>query len=66
MSSTKHPKQEVPTDADLKHNPGIGTSAGTAKGGDELDGDNTFEGDVGNDTTSSGAIDPRQTGRTNE
>ena len=31
---TKHPKSRVPSDRDLKQNPGIGTSKGTIKGGD--------------------------------
>ena len=68
MTSNKHPKTTTPSDVDLKRNPGIGTSKGTIKLGDqdELDGDNTFEGDVENDTTAGGGINPRQTGRTNK
>ena len=67
MTGTKHPKTTTPSDADLKRNPGIGTSKGTIKQGEiELDGDNTFEGDVENDTTAGGGINPRQTGRTNK
>jgi hypothetical protein len=68
MSGNLHPKTRTPSDKDLKRNPGIGAS----KGGeildeDEgLDGDNTFEGDVENDTTAQGGVNPRQTGRTNE
>jgi len=55
----------------LRQNPGIGASKGTIKGGDildeePLDGDNTFEGDVENDVTPQGGIDPNQTGRTNK
>ncbi|WP_207792069.1 hypothetical protein [Siccirubricoccus phaeus] len=49
---------------DLKRNPGIGSS----KGGDReelLTGDNTEEGDVMNDTTREGGVDPAQQGRTN-
>lgn len=66
MSTSKHPKTKTPSDADLKRNPGIGTSKGTSKRGDELDGENTFEGDVENDTTPNGAVDPRQERRTNK
>ena len=72
MSSNVHPKTRQPSDKDLKQNPGIGASKGTIKGGDllddneELDGDNTFEGDVENDTTPQGGVNPRQTGRTND
>jgi len=70
--TNQHPKTRRPTDKDLKENPGIGTSKGTIKGGeilDEnegLDGDNTFEGDVENDVTPQGAVNPNQTGRTNK
>jgi hypothetical protein len=65
MSTNKHPKTQRPSDADLRGNPGIGSSKGTAAEGDLLDGATTFEGDVMNDTTPSGGVDPRQTGRTN-
>jgi hypothetical protein len=66
MSSAKHPKTHTPSDADLEHNPGIGTSKGTA-GEEDLDrGANTVEGDVMNDVTPSGGIDPDQRGRTNK
>ncbi|MCR4264659.1 hypothetical protein [Nitratireductor sp. ZSWI3] len=66
MASTKHSKFKTPTDKDLKRNPGIGTSPGTSKGGDLLDGENTFEGDVRNDTTSAGGVRRGETGRTNK
>lgn len=54
-------------DADLAHDPGIGSSAGTT-GFDPLDdkGTNTFEGDVLSDVTGTGGVDPNQRGRTNE
>ncbi|PSJ55570.1 hypothetical protein [Kumtagia ephedrae] len=70
--SNQHPKTHRPTDKDLRENPGIGTSRGTIKGGEildddeSLDGDNTFEGDVENDVTRQGGVDPNQTGRTNK
>lgn len=62
----KHPKTKKPTDKDLKENPGIGSSPGTGRYGDRLDGDNTFEGDVENDTTPQGGVDPDRRGRTNK
>ena len=65
MSSGKHPKTHRPTDADLRRNPGIGSSKGTEREGDVLDGDTTFEGDVMNDVTPEGGVDPDRTGRTN-
>ncbi len=70
--SSQHPKTRMPTDKDLRENPGIGTSKGTIKGGEildddeSLDGDNTFEGDVESDVTPQGGVDPDQTGRTNK
>jgi hypothetical protein len=66
--STKHPKTERPTDADLKGNPGIGTSKGmTLSGGDpeDLEADSTFEGDVENETTREGGVDPNHRPRKN-
>jgi hypothetical protein len=66
VSTSKHPKTHTPSDADLKGNPGIGTSPGTEDEGDDLDGDNTFEGDVMNDVTPQGGVDPDQRGRTNK
>jgi hypothetical protein len=72
MTSNTHAKRPTPSDRDLERNPGIGASKGTIKGGDildedaELDGDNTFRGDVENDTTAQGGLDPRQTARTNK
>ncbi|TGQ37329.1 MULTISPECIES: hypothetical protein [unclassified Mesorhizobium] len=68
MSGTRHPKSKRPSDADLRNNPGIGTSKGTIKEGDdvELEGDSTIEGDVENDTTAAGGINPRQKMRTNK
>jgi hypothetical protein len=67
-----HPKTTTPSDKDLKENPGIGTSKGMSKAGDlldedaMLDGDNTFQGDVENDTNAQGGVDPDQMGRTNK
>lgn len=64
MSTSKQPKPSRPSDADLKGNPGIGSSKGADRD-ETLEGENTFPGDVLNDTTPSGGVDPRQTGRTN-
>ena len=62
----KHPKTETPTDADLKGNPGIGQSKGlTGTDPAEIEGDSTVEGDVENETTREGGIDPDHRGRGN-
>ena len=65
--TSKHPKTETPTDADLKGNPGIGTSKGMS-GADpeELEADSTFEGDVENETTPEGGVDPNHRARKNK
>ena len=68
MTSAAHFKTSKPTDKDLKDDPGIGRSRGIVD--PELDvalqADNTVEGDVANDTTPAGGIDPNQRGRTNK
>ena len=55
---------------DLERNPGIGTSKGvhSATGVDpeDLEADNTVEGDVMNDVDQTGGVNPNQTGRTNK
>ena len=67
MSKNQHLKSKKPSDADLGNDPGIGTSKGTIKEGDELEhGENTVEGDVENDTTAEGGINPHQKVRTNK
>ena len=75
MSASKHPPSghtpiTLPTD-DLECNPGVGASRGATMSGagdlgaDELeDGENTFEGDVENDVTPEGGVDPNQRART--
>ena len=56
----------MPTDADLKGNPGIGTSKGMSGADPEdLEADSTFEGDVENETKLDGGIDPDHRGRKN-
>jgi hypothetical protein len=59
----KHDKTRKPNDADLRGNPLIGGSKGATMAGikpedfDELQGENTIEGDVENATTAQGGID---------
>jgi len=76
MTAKKHPRSghtpsTLPAD-DLDCNPGIGASRGATRSGqgdldpEELeDGETTYEGDVGNDVTPQGGIDPSQKRRTN-
>lgn len=72
MSGNQHVKTPAPSDKDLREDPGIGASRGAIRAGDiaaddELeDGENTFAGDVENDLTPQGGVDPNQTGRTNK
>lgn len=64
--SSKHLKTDVPSDADLKGNPGIGQSKGmTGRDPDDLAADSTFEGDVDNETTPEGGVDPDHRPRKN-
>jgi hypothetical protein len=70
MSANKHFRRrpsDLPRD-DLVDNPGIGQSKGAVAGKadpDLIKGESTVEGDVENDTTPQGGVDPRQIGRTN-
>lgn len=66
--SNAHPKTDTPSDKDLRENPGIGGSKGTIKAGDDVieDGENTFEGDTGNDADYSHGVNPNHMGRTNK
>ena len=69
MSRSKQPKSRVPTDADLKSNPGIGASKGTTMSGEDPESilaDSTVEGDIENETTREGGVDPDHVGRTNK
>jgi hypothetical protein len=72
VSGNKHPKLKPGTElpgSDLKVNPGIGASKGAFATGEDprqLEGGNTVEGDVGNDTNPQGGIDPGKLGRTNK
>jgi hypothetical protein len=72
MSTSKHPSpgQAIPPRDDLETDPGIGASRGTAIAGEDPhilrdDGENTEEGDVGNDTEATGAPTPISRHRTN-
>lgn len=67
MTSSQHPKVRTPNDKDLKINPGIGQSKGLSRftGDDDIAGGSTEEGDVANETTREGGIDPNHLGRTN-
>jgi hypothetical protein len=59
----RHPKSDHPTDADLNGNPLIGGTKGTHMAGvspdelDDLEGENTIEGDVENDVNRQGGVD---------
>jgi hypothetical protein len=69
--STRHQKSRSggPFTGDLERNPGIGQSRGafaTAADLQELEGENTVEGDVENDANAQGGIDEHQRARTNE
>lgn len=66
--TNQHPKTTHPSDADLKRNPEIGQSRGLDRftGVDDVQSENTVEGDVANDTNRSGGVDPDQRGRANK
>ncbi|WP_102957885.1 hypothetical protein [Mangrovicella endophytica] len=60
---SKHPKTSTPNDKDLIQNPGIGASKGATMAGAtpediaDVQGENTIEGDLANDTNPQGGID---------
>ena len=60
MTGRKHDKGDSPFTDDLERNPGIGTSKG---GRDDIEGDNTIEGDRDNDTNPAGGIGKQGHGR---
>ena len=70
MSTSKHPlsghgAEPLPND-DLERNPGIGQSRGLSGGKlEEIEGDNTVEGDTANDVSPTGEVSPRHRGHTN-
>lgn len=70
---SKHPPANSPgtirPPSDLDRNPGIGQSKGTTAAGrdpDEIQGENTVEGDVQNDVDVTGAVNGNLQGRTNK
>lgn len=68
MTNSKHDKGKSPFQSDLDRNPGIGQSKGafmTGEDPEELEGENTMEGDVENDTTAAGGVSERKLGNTN-
>ena len=65
MTSSKHEKGESPFTSDLDRNPGIGQTPGGTRS-EDLDGENTIEGDVENDVDQrTGGVPESLTGRTN-
>lgn len=61
-------RQDPKQDEDLRTNPGIGQSKGAYARGGDLDyaeGDNTVEGDIGNDPDAQGRVKEDRLGRTN-
>ena len=68
MSGTKHEKGGSPFRSDLERNPGIGQSKGSFMTGiapEEIEGESTVEGDVGNDTSASDGGPEEERERTN-
>lgn len=78
--TNRHPKDDADRKAglgadvprppdDLARDPGIGAAKGTfardKAGPETIEGEHSFEGDVMNDTTAQGGVDPSQRGRTN-
>jgi hypothetical protein len=73
MSTSKHPApgEARPPRNDLETDPGIGASRGTTISGEDPhilrdEGENTEEGDVGNDADATGAPVPDARHRTNK
>ncbi len=65
MTTSKHDKGPSPFTDDLERNPGIGQSIGGTTA-DDLDGENTIDGDVDNDVDQrTGGVPESLAGRTN-
>jgi hypothetical protein len=67
-SPDENRKSDSPFADDLDRDPKIGKSKGTFATGEDpelIDGENTVEGDVENDSSIGGGADPEQLGRTN-
>ena len=68
MTDTKHQKTDSLIADDLERNPGIGQSKGSFATGippDAIEGENTVEGDVDNDSTANDGVPQGERGRTN-
>jgi len=68
MTRTKHEKGKSPFPDDLQRNPGIGQSKGSFATGippEEIEGENTVEGDTENDGTATGSVPEKERARTN-
>jgi hypothetical protein len=68
MTDTKHEKGDSPFTDDLERNPGIGRSKGSFMTGvppEDIEGENTVEGDVENDSTGGHGVPLRKRERTN-
>jgi hypothetical protein len=68
MTNNKHEKGKSPFPDDLERNPGIGQSKGAFATGippEEIEGENTVEGDVENDSTANDGVPQEERGRTN-
>ena len=68
MNATKQNKDEIAFPDDLERNPGIGQSKGTFATGESpesIEGENTVEGDVENDSTMTDGVPQHEEGRTN-
>ena len=68
MTDTKEKNETLSRD-DLERNPGIGQSKGSFATGippEEIEGENTSEGDVENDSTATDGVPEREEARTND
>jgi hypothetical protein len=68
MTNSKHQKGKSPFKSDLDRNPGIGQSKGSFASGsppEEIEGENTVDGDVENDSTARDGVPQKDQERTN-
>jgi hypothetical protein len=68
MTNVKHDERRGPFVDDVERNPGIGQSKGSFATGilpEEIEGENTVEGDVDNDSTATDGVPERRGERTN-
>jgi hypothetical protein len=68
MNASKHDKGKSPFPDDLERNPGIDQSKGSFMTGippEEIEGENTVEGDVDNDTSATDGVARGRRERTN-